>query len=68
MMDKKNCICCGKQLDISFGMSLYCSECSLHNNKRSMELGALKIKYEKLESKYFKLKHSILKKELKKNE
>ncbi len=38
----KDCLCCGKELDLIFPRTIYCNNCSLHNKRKSMEIEILK--------------------------
>lgn len=53
---QKICECCGKELEISFSKTKFCSSCSLYVHELKQGIHTLELRLDKLKEKYNKLK------------
>ena len=53
---QKTCECCGKELEIVFGTTKFCSSCSIYIWKLKQKIHYLELRLDKLKEKYDDLK------------
>ena len=46
---RKNCECCNIELEIAFGQTKYCNNCSIYTKELNKEIGVLKRRLKEIE-------------------